>query len=166
MKQLLNQLLEWVEFAGYFTVICKSNDLGNKNLPILFDLKLLGSKSIPTGEPEKRYYTDYVIVDSNKDGIPELHIRSGREFRVFSYKKGEIVNTYSLFSQIFQYTTQNDGTFLYYDTDRVYNSVYYGIRRDYYRAFQVDKGGNEHVESEFYWMDLNENAIYNFSGSQ
>lgn len=120
----------------------------------------LEEMSIPTGEPEKRYYTDYVIVDSNKDGIPELHIRSGCEFRVFSYKKGEIVNTYSLFSQIFQYTTQNDGTFLYYDTDRVYNSVYDGIRRDYYRAFQVDKGGNEHIESEFYWMDLNENAIY------
>lgn len=48
MKQLLNQLLEWVEFAGYFIVICKSNDLGNKNLPILFNLKLLGSKWLGT----------------------------------------------------------------------------------------------------------------------
>lgn len=62
----------------------------------------------PTGEPEKRYHTDYAIVDSNGDGLPELHIRSVREFRVF----------------------------------------------------QVDKDGNEHIESEFYWRDLNWNAIY------
>lgn len=112
--------------------------------------------STPTGEPEKRYYTDYVIVDSNKDGIPELHIRSTREFRVFSYKKGEIVNTYCSFSRPTQNTLQNDGTFLYCDT----YSVYDGIRRDYYYVFRVDKDGNEHMEAEFYWMDLNENAIY------
>lgn len=148
---------------GYLTVQKKSKIEKVKMLyndfisgEINFGPYNLEEMSIPTGEPEKRYYTDYVIVDSNKDGIPELHIRSGREFRVFSYKKGEIVNTYCSFSQIFQYTLQNDGTFLHWDCNRAYS----GIRRDYYCVFQVDEDGNERIESEFYWMDLNENAIY------
>lgn len=110
--------------------------------------------STPTGEPEKRYHTDYAIVDSNGDGLPELHIRNAREFRVFSYKEGEIVHIYASFSRPTQNTLRNDGTFLYWDTPGP------GIREDYYRVFQVDKDGNEHIESEFYWKDLNLNAIY------
>lgn len=108
----------------------------------------------PTGEPEKRYHTDYAIVDSNGDGLPELHIRNAREFRVFSYKEGEIVHIYASFSRPAQNTLRNDGTFLYRDTTGA------GTREDYYRVFQVDKDGNEHIESEFYWRDLNWNAIY------
>lgn len=108
----------------------------------------------PTGEPEKRYHTDYAIVDSNGDGLPELHIRNAREFRVFSYKEGEIVHIYASFSRPAQNTLRNDGTLLYWDTTGA------GIREDYYRVFQVDKDGNEHIESEFYWRDLNWNAIY------
>ena len=110
--------------------------------------------STPTGELEKRYHTDYAIVDSNGDGLPELHIRNAREFRVFSYKEGEIVHVYASFSRPAQYTLRNDGTFLYRDT------IGAGPREDYYRVFQVDKDGNEHIESEFYWRDLNWNAIY------
>lgn len=110
----------------------------------------------PTGEPKKRYHTDYAIVDSNGDGLPELHIRSAREFRVFSYKEGEIVHIYASFSQPFNYTLRNDGTFLYWDV----NSTFARIRKDYYRVFQVDNDGNEHIESEFYWRDMNGNAIY------
>lgn len=110
--------------------------------------------STPTGEPEKRYHTDYAIVDSNGDGLPELHIRNAREFRVFSYKEGEIVHIYASFSRPFNYTLRNDGTFLYWDTPAP------GISGNYYRVFQVDKDGNEHIESEFYWRDLNWNAIY------
>lgn len=121
---------------------------------INFGVYNLEEMSIPTGEPEKRYCTDYAIVDSNKDGIPELHIRNAREFRVFSYKKGEIVNICSFFSRPTRYTLQNDGTFLYRDNAGA------GIRVDYYRALRVDKAGNEHIEAEFYWKDLNENAIY------
>lgn len=123
---------------------------------INFNAYNLEEMSIPTGEPEKRYYTDYAIVDSNGDGLPELHIRSGREFRVFLYKNGEIVHTYASFSRPFQYTLRNDGTFLFWNITTEYEE----IRKDYYCFFQVDSEGNEYNELKFYWMDLNGNAIY------
>lgn len=46
--QALNELLERTEFFRHFIVICKTDDLGDEDVPILFELKLLGSKWIGT----------------------------------------------------------------------------------------------------------------------
>ena len=42
--QALNELLERTEFFRHFIVICKTDDLGDEDVPILFELKLLGSQ--------------------------------------------------------------------------------------------------------------------------
>ena len=44
--QALNELFERAEFFRYFIVICKADDLSDKDFPVLFDLELLGSKWI------------------------------------------------------------------------------------------------------------------------
>ena len=46
MVQALNELLERAEFFRYFIVICKTDDLGDKDFPIFFNLKLQCSKGI------------------------------------------------------------------------------------------------------------------------
>lgn len=46
--QALNELLERAELFGYFIAVCKANDLGDGDVPIFFNLKLLGSKWIGT----------------------------------------------------------------------------------------------------------------------
>ena len=166
-KVLYNDFIsDEINMNGYFIRFTAQKRASLKKVEMLYSDFISGKinfnsynledMATPAGEPEKRYHTDYVIIDSNEDGIPELHIRNGREFRVFSYKEGEIVNIYLGSFYPTQYTLRNDGTFLYRD----YNTTLYVVRSDYYRVFQVDKDGNEQIEAEFYWCDLNENAVY------
>ena len=46
--QTLDELLERAEFFGYFIAIGKTDDLGDKDFPVFFNLKLLCSKWIGT----------------------------------------------------------------------------------------------------------------------
>lgn len=45
---------------------------------------------IPTGEPERRYYTDYTFYDSDQDGFQELHVRSARYYYILNCEKGRL----------------------------------------------------------------------------
>ncbi len=45
------------------------------------------SYATPTREPEKRYATDYFMADSTGDGILELHLRTSREYVIFTYRE-------------------------------------------------------------------------------
>lgn len=45
---------------------------------------------IPTGEPERRYFTDYTFFDSDEDGFVELHVRSARYYYIIDCEKGEL----------------------------------------------------------------------------
>lgn len=47
--------------------------------------------TVPTGEPDKRYGTQCSFFDSNKDGIPELHIKSARYYYIFTIRDNSMV---------------------------------------------------------------------------
>lgn len=46
--QAFDELLERAVFLRYFIVICKTNDLSDKDIPVFLNLKLLGSKWVGT----------------------------------------------------------------------------------------------------------------------
>lgn len=114
----------------------------------------------PTGEPDKRYKTDYTILDCNGDGIPELCIQTGREFYVFSHKDGKADILVAYFSDSSEYEVLKDGAFVYCPVDAIGTGHH---RQDYYCYFRLDALGNEVDKIKFYWTDINENNIYDDS---
>lgn len=106
----------------------------------------------PTGEPDRRRTTEYVILDSNGDEIPELHTRTGREFYTFTYRNGQMEILAGFFSHPVQYTLMTDGAFIYRE-DR---GVTCG---SCYCKFRLDSNGEEIDKTKFWWIDANENLI-------
>ncbi len=104
----------------------------------------------PTGEPDKRFVIQYVILDSNGDNIPELHTR-GREFYVFTYKNDQMDILEGFFSYPAQYTLLTDGKFAHWEerSDPLWN---------YFSCFRLDNDGNEIDRINFWWTDTNENC--------
>ena len=107
---------------------------------------------VPTGEPARRYATDYIILDSNGDDMPELHIRNAREFLIFSYRDDELFVFQSFFSEPWNIHLLENGSFIF-NADRG-NTI-----GEYYRYFELDIEGNKMNEIEFYWDDINEDYI-------
>lgn len=108
--------------------------------------------SIPTGEPDKRYDTAYVILDTNGDGIPELNIKSARQFQVISYKHGELYILASFYSDPTSYTVLNDGSFMFYNYGR------HGEDRWCY--FQLDEDGTKINELNFSYTNEGDIRYY------
>ena len=106
----------------------------------------------PTGEPERLYTTDYIIIDSTGDGIPELHLRTAREYTIFSCMDDEIVIIQSFFSNPWAYSLTDKGAFIF----RADRGTAMG---DFYRYFEIDTSGNSLNEVTFEWVDINENLI-------
>ena len=113
--------------------------------------------STPTGEPESRYRTDYTIVDITGDGIPELHIENGREYIIFSVKKGKMYR-YSYFqSYLKDYYPLENGKFIL----RIRERYGYG---DYYTYFELNTSGEPINELKFSWIDGNEHYAFDEDG--
>lgn len=89
--------------------------------------------TIPTGEPDKRYKTGYAFFDSNKDGVPELHINSGRYYEVLSCKDNDLFIWKSLDTSRYNYAI-NNGAFISYKVISM---------TDEYSYFILDYFGNE-----------------------
>lgn len=105
----------------------------------------------PTGEPDKRFAIQYVILDSNGDDVPELHTR-GREFYVFTYKNDQMDILKGFFSYPAQYTLLTDGKFAHWEErgDPLWN---------YFSCFRLDNDGNKIDRINFWWTDTNENCV-------
>lgn len=105
----------------------------------------------PTGEPDKRFAIQYVILDSNGDDVPELHTR-GREFYVFTYKNDQMDILKGFFSYPAQYTLLTDGKFAHWEErgDPLWN---------YFSCFRLDNDGNKIDRISFWWTDTNENCV-------
>lgn len=108
----------------------------------LADERSVGSESMdylitPTGEPDKRYQAGYCIWDVDGDGIPELHILSGRKYQIYSYENGEIVQFQAFFSNPRQYILLENGAFLHLD----YKGYENGGVCCYY--FELNENGEE-----------------------
>ena len=144
----------WREFEYITLVVISEEDLYDK---FLNGEQCVGDADIyyfitPTGEPDRRYGTDYIIMDSTGDGIPELHLRTAREYTIFSYVDDELVIIQSFFSSPWRYNVTKKGVFVYReDTGTTLG--------DYYLYFEMDIYGNFLYEVSFEWTDINENLI-------
>lgn len=122
--------------------------------------------STPTGEPDKRYGTDYTMVDVTGDGIPELHIKNGREYIIFSVEKDQM-HQYAYFvgNYLRNYYPLENGKFLLREEAR----HEYGY---YYTYFELDTSGEPVNELHFSRIDNNEDYTldeadeYLFDGSR
>lgn len=106
--------------------------------------------AMPTGEPDRRYHTDYAIIDSNGDGIPELNIRTAREFIIYSFKNGELSWVTGFFSGPTNYCLLKNGAYMYF-SDR--------FSACSYSYFELDESGNKINELGFYWDENDGNYI-------
>ena len=120
--------------------------------------------STPTGEPERRYRTDYTMVDVTGDGIPELHIKNGREYIIFSVEKDQMYQ-YAYFAGYYlrHYYPLENGKFLLREEAR----HEYG---DYYTYFELNTSGEPVNELHFSWISnenftFDEDDEYLFDGS-
>lgn len=67
----------------------------------------------PTREPKRRNATDYFIIDSTGDGIPELHLLTPREHMVFTCRDNEMVWLNSFYSQLQSYRLLENGVMVH-----------------------------------------------------
>ena len=102
----------------------------------------------PTGEPDRRYVTYYLIHDIDGDGIPELHVQTCREYLVFSYKNGKFYMLKGFFSDPTDYYLTKDGILIYISTSTI-------ERRDFWKCFKLDSKGNETDLDWFYRIEIN-----------
>ncbi len=104
----------------------------------------------PTGEPDRRYTTWYCIWDVDGDGTPELHVLSGRDYRLYSYNDGEMFYFDGFFSRPWRNVPLENGAFIEtYDTGTTLGGYYY-----------FEKEERKTVsERRFYWTDTNENFV-------
>ena len=107
-----------------------------------------------TGEPDKRYATDYTMVDVTRDGIPELHIKTGREYIIFSVKKNQMYQyAYFVGYYLRNYYPLENGKFLLKEEAR----HEYG---NYYTSFELNTSGESVNELLFSWIDSNEDYTF------
>lgn len=104
---------------------------------------------VPTGEPEKRYRTEYAFFDMNDDGIPECHVKSSRYYNIFTIYEGEIYRWRSEYPQ----------TDLLNNGDLLYKHVGGANYHEEYNYMVVDKDGETELEVFFGWGDNNNNTI-------
>lgn len=107
--------------------------------------------SIPTGEPDKRYATKYYLLDVNRDDIPELHVRTGRDYFIFTYDDNELFVLQSYASSPAQYTLLENGFIIH--------TQYFG-NEEYWECFQLDMMGNEIQKVTFSRVDENKDGYY------
>lgn len=112
----------------------------------------------PTGEPERKYFVEYAMIDSDGDRIPELHIRSPREYLIYTISQGEISYMQGFFSRPWHYYVLNDGSMVYWDDGGM------GVG-EYYHFFALDSEGNRKKEWSLYWEDANNNGVQDIDDS-
>lgn len=105
---------------------------------------------IPTGEPEKRYFTEYAYLDFDGEGQQELHVRSSRSYHVLICENGELYIWYSRDAVL---TPLQNRQFL---------SVHYGgaPTHEDYICYILDINGREEQSISFSRYDDNSNGIY------
>ncbi|MCM1026273.1 MAG: WG repeat-containing protein [Roseburia sp.] len=89
--------------------------------------------TVPTGEPEKRYFSEYAFFDCDGDGLSELHIRSGKGYYVIDCEKDKL----SLWGSFLPQTALlNNGDYLYLHIGGA--PLHYD-----YKYFKVNDAGEE-----------------------
>ena len=107
---------------------------------IKIDNYTIDSIIIPTGEPDSRYYTKYAFFDINRDGIYDMHIKTPREYIIFSY---DYTNGLYLWNSLSPYIEPlNNGAFMF--TRYLFASM-----KESYCYIIIDNYGNEICQIKF-----------------
>lgn len=111
------------------------------------------SYATPTREPEKRYATDYFMADSTGDGIPELHLRTSREYVIFTYRDKKMEWLHAFFSNPWEYHLLRNGEMIH-QVDIGDVEIVGGT---HYDIFTLDRSGGCVSRLSFGWTDINNN---------
>lgn len=101
--------------------------------------------AIPTGEPDRRYRTEYTFLDVNDDNIPELHVSGGCHYYIFSIQNGQPYLFWDYYN-IFIPILLNDGTMVHYNYGR-WSENDWGV-------FCFDDSGEEKMIVSFSQKDM------------
>lgn len=112
----------------------------------------INEMTIPTGEPDKRNATSYSYFDSNGDKIPELHVKTGKHYNIFTIRDNKIVE-WKILSPNPPYYALTNGALLC----RRFGA---GPKEDTYNYIILDYLGNEIYRLSFSKHDQNQNGIY------
>lgn len=112
----------------------------------------INEMTTPTGEPDKHYATSYAYFDSNGDKIPELHVKTGKHYNIFTIRDNKIVE-WKILSPNPPYYALNNGALLC----RRFGA---GPKEDTYKYIILDYLGNEIYRLSFSKYDQNKNEIY------
>lgn len=129
--------------------------------------RMIGSLTRPDGEPTRYFLTEYAIIDSNGDDIPELNIKLPLgQLVVISFEDGELTWLKSMESGPDRGYLLSNGAYMYYSEkhskSKVKHSYVYfeldasGLEINHVRFSRDEKYGN-HVsdkEEEFYFDDV------------
>ena len=140
-KALDKETLKEQAVLAYQEFVDGRRSIGDINIYLL---------AMPTGEPDKRYYTRYAIVDSNGDDIPELNIKSSREFTIISFENRKLKWFKWLNYGSGEIRLLNNGAYMQY-SDRHSTCLY--------TYFELDELGNTTNTISFYWDENNGNYI-------
>ena len=115
----------------------------------------------PKNEPDKRNATWYAFCDSTGDHIPELHVKAGQYYKIFTIRDNKMTVWKDL-SPTHYYFPLNNGTFLRYYSESAFNQITYdyiiyntlgdeiwSIR--FYTKYGIDRTPEK---TEFYFADV------------
>lgn len=105
--------------------------------------------TVPKGEPEKQYYSKYTYLDTDKDGVKELHVKSARYYYIIKYNN----NGLYIWKQLSQdWEPLNNGAFL---EERTFSAPSYTV----YTYNILDCNGNDIFKLNFGTYDKNYNGV-------
>lgn len=110
---------------------------------------------IATDEPGRHYYSQYALFDSTGDGLPELHVKTARDYIIYTCKDNEMVLWTSLDPATVLF---DDGTFM------TENTSHAGYKT--YNYFALDSQANEiskmlFMETESGYFEVNNMQVTN-----
>ncbi len=106
--------------------------------------------TIPTGEPEKQYLSEYAFVDSDGDDFYEMHIRSERYYYIIDCENDELFVWKSLYPK----------TELFNNGDYLYTHISGAPLHHDYKYFRTDREGEDEWSVTYSWYDMNEDGKY------
>ncbi len=106
--------------------------------------------TIPTGEPEKQYLSEYAFVDSDRDDFCELHIRAERCYYIIDCENDEL----------FVWKSLHPKTELLNNGDYLYTHIGGAPLHHDYKYFRTDQDGEDEWSVTYSWYDVNEDGEY------
>ncbi len=160
MRKKLFILLLFILCGGLIYIIVYNKNMIRKREYSLYMEFLRGNRAvngmmisdiiIPTGEPEKQYFSEYTFWDSDGDNFNELHIRSERYYYVIDCVNDELCVWKELHPRT---ELLNNGDYLY---------IHIGEAPPHYdyQYFVTNQEGEDVWSISYSWYDENNNGAF------